>query len=106
MRFEGFAGRYPYHCHIIEHEDHEMMRQFEVVLPPLMLGAQKAGADINVTFRTTPNRRHFLDRRDNVAAGSWSTVRTNIPGTATNVTVTDPGAAARMRGFYRVGLEP
>jgi len=26
-----FYGRYPYHCHIIEHEDHEMMRQFQVV---------------------------------------------------------------------------
>ena len=29
-RFEGFEGLYPYHCHIIDHEDHEMMRQFEV----------------------------------------------------------------------------
>jgi len=26
-----FYGKYPYHCHIIEHEDHEMMRQFQVV---------------------------------------------------------------------------
>jgi spore coat protein A len=31
-RFEGFTGLYPYHCHVLEHEDHEMMRQFEVVL--------------------------------------------------------------------------
>jgi spore coat protein A len=30
-RFDGYTGRYPYHCHILEHEDHEMMRQFEVV---------------------------------------------------------------------------
>ena len=29
-QFEGFQGLYPYHCHIIDHEDHEMMRQFEV----------------------------------------------------------------------------
>ena len=29
-RFDGFTGKYPYHCHILEHEDHEMMRQFEV----------------------------------------------------------------------------
>ena len=29
-RFEGFLGLFPYHCHILEHEDHEMMRQFEV----------------------------------------------------------------------------
>jgi len=32
-RFEGFEGLYPYHCHIIDHEDHEMMRQFEVRSP-------------------------------------------------------------------------
>ncbi|QOJ00203.1 MAG: multicopper oxidase domain-containing protein [Phycisphaeraceae bacterium] len=32
-RFEGFAGEYPYHCHILEHEDHEMMRRFVVVCP-------------------------------------------------------------------------
>ena len=28
-RFEDFEGRYPYHCHLLEHEDHGMMRQFE-----------------------------------------------------------------------------
>ena len=31
--FADFTGKYPYHCHILEHEDHEMMRQFEVVKP-------------------------------------------------------------------------
>jgi cysteine-rich repeat protein len=27
-RFEDFVGRFAYHCHVLEHEDHEMMRQF------------------------------------------------------------------------------
>ncbi len=31
-RFDDYTGKYAYHCHIIEHEDHEMMRQFQVVL--------------------------------------------------------------------------
>jgi hypothetical protein len=31
-RFDDYKGKYPYHCHILEHEDHEMMRQFETVL--------------------------------------------------------------------------
>jgi len=30
-RFEDYKGRYPYHCHILEHEEHEMMRQFQTV---------------------------------------------------------------------------
>jgi spore coat protein A, manganese oxidase len=31
--FEGYAGRYVWHCHILEHEDNEMMRPYEVVRP-------------------------------------------------------------------------
>jgi spore coat protein A len=29
--FNGYAGRYVWHCHVLEHEDNEMMRPFEVV---------------------------------------------------------------------------
>jgi spore coat protein A len=31
VRFEGFTGRYVWHCHMLEHEDNEMMRPFDVV---------------------------------------------------------------------------
>ncbi|MGA2357024.1 MAG: multicopper oxidase [Terriglobales bacterium] len=31
VRFEGFTGRYVWHCHVLEHEDNEMMRPFDVV---------------------------------------------------------------------------
>ena len=30
-RFEGYTGRYVWHCHILEHEDNEMMRPYDVV---------------------------------------------------------------------------
>lgn len=30
-RFEGYTGRYVFHCHMLEHEDNDMMRPFEVV---------------------------------------------------------------------------
>jgi spore coat protein A len=30
-KFENHAGRFAYHCHILDHEDHEMMRQFQTV---------------------------------------------------------------------------
>ena len=29
--FHGYTGRYVWHCHILEHEDNEMMRPYEVV---------------------------------------------------------------------------
>ncbi|WP_435009288.1 multicopper oxidase family protein [Tundrisphaera lichenicola] len=31
MKFSPYPGRYIYHCHILEHEDHDMMRSFVVV---------------------------------------------------------------------------
>jgi len=34
VRFEGYAGRYVWHCHVLEHAANEMMRPFEVVRPP------------------------------------------------------------------------
>ncbi len=29
--FEGFPGRFVWHCHILEHEDNEMMRPYEIL---------------------------------------------------------------------------
>ncbi len=30
-KFEGYPGRYVWHCHILEHEDNEMMRPYDIV---------------------------------------------------------------------------
>jgi spore coat protein A len=59
-RFEDYAGLYPYHCHILEHEDHEMMRQFRVIADadadgvpdaddncPAVANADQADADLD-----------------------------------------------------------
>ena len=34
--FSSYAGRYMYHCHILEHEDRDMMRPFIVMPAELM----------------------------------------------------------------------
>jgi FtsP/CotA-like multicopper oxidase with cupredoxin domain len=39
VRFQAFSGRYMYHCHILEHEDRDMMRLISVMpkqLEPFM----------------------------------------------------------------------
>ncbi len=36
VRFGTYAGRYMYHCHILEHEDRDMMRPFVVMPAELM----------------------------------------------------------------------
>ena len=34
MDFEDYLGKFPQHCHILDHEDHEMMRQFQTTNNP------------------------------------------------------------------------
>jgi len=34
MRFEDYPGKFPFHCHLLDHEDHEMMRQFQTMHDP------------------------------------------------------------------------
>ncbi len=34
IRFEGYPGRYVWHCHILEHEDNEMMRPYDIIAKP------------------------------------------------------------------------
>jgi FtsP/CotA-like multicopper oxidase with cupredoxin domain len=36
VRFTTYSGRYMYHCHILEHEDRDMMRPFVTMPPDLM----------------------------------------------------------------------
>jgi FtsP/CotA-like multicopper oxidase with cupredoxin domain len=36
VRFTTYSGRYMYPCHILEHEDRDMMRPFVTMAPELM----------------------------------------------------------------------
>jgi hypothetical protein len=105
-RFEDFTGRYPYHCHILDHEDHEMMRQFEVVLPPLITGLHPISSNIVLNFRPTTGYLHFVERKNDLSTGVWTLVTNNVSALSTNVSITDPGAASWPRRFYRIGLIP
>jgi spore coat protein A len=44
-RYEDYLGKFPYHCHILDHEDHEMMRQFQTTNDP-------ANCDLDGTCET------------------------------------------------------
>jgi FtsP/CotA-like multicopper oxidase with cupredoxin domain len=105
-RFEDFIGHYPYHCHILEHEDQEMMRQFEVVLPPLITGIYLYGSNVVLNFRPAPNHLHFVQYRNDLITGTWSLLTNNVPALETNVSIVDEGAAIQGQRFYRIGLMP
>jgi spore coat protein A len=53
-RFDDYTGRFAYHCHILEHEDHEMMREFQVVPEPSQVLMLLTGA---VCLRVLVRRR-------------------------------------------------
>jgi spore coat protein A len=105
-RFDGFLGRYPYHCHIIEHEDHEMMRQFQVVAPPQFTSLGVSGTNVVLQFTSATNLLHAVDRRDDLAAGSWTSLTNNLLGTGGPMIVTNTGAGRLPKRFYRIGVTP
>lgn len=53
-RFGSFTGTFVYHCHNLEHEDHDMMAQFKVVDLPRLAGEgriETAAAIADATFQ-------------------------------------------------------
>jgi Multicopper oxidase len=105
-RFDGFTGRYPYHCHILEHEDHEMMRQFEVIPPPEFTSINRAGNDVVLGFNTITNLTHAVSRRDDYLTSMWTTLFSNLTGTGSGMFVTNTGAATQPQRYYRLELTP
>jgi spore coat protein A len=56
-RFEDYTGNYPYHCHILEHEDNEMMRQFVVPEPAAVSMLAAGGVLVALLARRRASRR-------------------------------------------------
>jgi spore coat protein A len=54
MDFEDYPGRFPQHCHILDHEDHEMMRQYQARYDPTWCNNDGA-CDPGEDCRSCPN---------------------------------------------------
>ncbi len=59
-----------------------------------------------LTFTSLSSRIYRVEYRDDLASGIWSIAADNIPGTGSDITVTDSGAIALGRRFYRVSVAP
>lgn len=51
MIFQGYAGRYMYHCHMLEHEDMDMMRPYVVMPSAAMTAMGSAMSDPRTPMR-------------------------------------------------------
>jgi spore coat protein A len=97
-RFEGYAGKFPYHCHVLEHEDHEMMRQFQI-LPP---------GDVNADTRVSGADSLLINQ---VLVGLRSTTSSVFHGSGylngdINATTNVSGADSLLINQSLVGLRP
>ena len=61
-RFDDYTGQYPYHCHILEHEENDMMRQFEVVNSAIGVEASAQ----SYSFGLERNRPNPFDYRTSI----------------------------------------
>ncbi|HUJ10450.1 MAG TPA: protease pro-enzyme activation domain-containing protein [Verrucomicrobiae bacterium] len=64
------------------------------------------GADAVVSFASSTNKLYDLQFNDDLTTTNWATAVSNIPGTATITSATDPGAASITNRFYRIRLLP
>ncbi|MFB0509494.1 MAG: multicopper oxidase domain-containing protein [bacterium] len=56
-RFDSYAGLFVWHCHILEHEDNEMMRPFEVVVG-VADGGMNMPKDVNEPLQLTVGQNY------------------------------------------------
>lgn len=104
LKFTDHTGRYVIHCHVLEHEDEEMMTQFEVVAPSASTdtGARSPSAERALTggdgngFETNPGGA-FAD------AGTFSS---NIDGAGDRHEYSNYGIGAALpAGATITGIE-
>jgi cysteine-rich repeat protein len=105
-KFEDYTGKYPYHCHILEHEDNEMMRQFQTVQCGNALlepgeecdDGDTAGAD---GCNAVCESEAFVYLRGTAAGGS---VSVSVEGIVVNVTTVAGQTAAEVAAAIAAGI--
>jgi len=108
----NFGWEYVWHCHILGHEENDMMRPMVLAVPPVLPGTPAAvhigsgvGQSIRVTWKDNSlNETGFTIQRATAVGGPWTDVGTALPGTGVGSTVTfnDTSVARFTTYFYRV----
>jgi lysophospholipase L1-like esterase len=79
-----------------------------IVLPtlPEFTGIHLTGTNVVLSFSTVSNQSYIMEDRDDLLAGSWTTLTNNIAGTGGVVIVMDSSPAKLPERFYRVRQLP
>ncbi len=79
-----------------------------VVLPtlPRFTSLTVAGTRVTLQCSTVSNQTYVVEERDDLLAGPWTTISSNLPGTGGIVTLTHPIPANLPHRFYRIRQLP
>ena len=79
-----------------------------IVLPvlPRFTSLTVAGTNVTLQFSTVSNQTYIVERRDDLVAGFWTAVSSNLAGTGGRVTLTNQVPANLPQRFYRVRQLP
>jgi hypothetical protein len=78
--------------------------RFELVAePPVTISSARiVGSGFRLSFPTTTNHQYAVECSPVLPAINWTPVATNLPGTGSELTVTNIGARSNAAAFYRV----
>ena len=97
-------GRYIYHCHILDHEDNDMMRPLTLLPPyqPPLMAVADATSRVKLQF---PTRKHESYRIESTASLGWPNWQAlpggDVVGSGAAALVTPPSSADQTR-YYRL----
>ena len=110
----NFGWEYVWHCHLLGHEENDMMRPMIIAVAPkapsnlaAILTGTKGKPKVTLTWTDNSlNETAFTVQRATAATGPWTTVTTvpsaTGPGTGTTVTYNDTTVARGTTYYYRV----
>jgi chitinase len=78
----------------------------QALATPNITSIQQAGDAVNLTFTSLPLALYSVQWSSNLALSLWNTLTNNVPGSGTNVPVSDPAAATAPARFYRIQTPP
>jgi FtsP/CotA-like multicopper oxidase with cupredoxin domain len=108
----NFGYEYVWHCHLLGHEENDMMRPMILAVAPVApsnLTVTRTGSSRNQSVRVSwrdnsLNETGFIIDRATSASGPWTTITTvaGVTGMGTTLTYSDTTVSRRTTYYYRV----
>jgi chitinase len=78
----------------------------QALTTPNITSIQIVGSAVNLSITSLPLALYRVQWSSNLSQTLWNTLTNNVPGTGTNVPITDPAATTAPARFYRIQTPP